>query len=1436
MALASRGNAAQSHRIGQNLTQAPHDSNNPGDKVRTTEQIAQTASTPKMGLSVLLRAFPRVNGSDASLRWCSFALVFLLGGLLAVVFSAAPALAIDTHVFSSSIGGPGSGAGELSLRASEMEGAGSGVAVNATTHDVYVADTENHRVDEFEANGTFVRAWGWGVVTGGLGGFEACTPASLGGCEAGVSGSGPGQFTTPMFIAVDNSTSPSSGDVYVGDSGDGVVSKFTREGVLIDAWGVKGQLKGSPAISFEALMGLTVDSSGALDVLVNKGDDGEPHSLLKFTQEKGSFSEEFEVARANAPHGVAVADSGNLFKVNLFPTVEELSPSGAKIGQVTKEETATGVAAAGSDLYVDAGGFVEHFTFTAPEVVAQRGGESCTIEEAGEGCSASDTFGSEQLKGGAGIAVDQGDSSVLVADAATNAIDVFTAETVPGEVLTEQASGQQPTAVTLNGMVDPEGLTLKAGVGGCGFEWGETTAYGHIAGCEPSNPSGSSPVSVKAALTGLQPDTLYHYRLLAADSEGAAHGQDAMFETTGPPTIDSQFEGAVTRTSAAIHIQIDPHGFATHYQVEYGTTSSFGSSTTVEELGPETTPQNVEVPLTGLTLGTTYHYRVVASNEAGGKTNVTDGPEKRFTTLSAAPIDQEEVVSVSSSEAIVAARIDALGEPTSYTVEYGTSEAYGHSASEHSVGAATEAVSVTEKLTGLELGTTYHFRFAAHNHDGVTDATDATFKTTATSSTAGLPDNRQYELVSSTHEPVESYVPQSGYSSQSDDSTSQPFRAAVDGDAVAFMGEPPAVGGNGSIGLGGGDQWLATRGNEGGWNAGAITPAGSEVGTAFQAFSEDLSSGILETRVQPTLAAGAPACGTKYTGDLYAGTPGGYRALFTSTNTPGNCGNPLFAGASADGSQVFFQDQAALTPNAVENTEVPASHSNHSFERGATEGEPCEIGCNLYESVAQGLKLVDQLPEGGGVPRSASFGGFSRVNRERPSFSRAISSDGSRVFWTDTQEGPDMERVFVLENGSTETPVSAGPAEYWTATPDGRYAFYTEAGVLWRFDTTTNTREALAKTGVKGEAADVQGVIGTNTTGEDGAYVYFVAGGVLAANENQQKEQAIPQACGSNRTLCNLYVLHDGVTSFIATLAAQDNSLETGFLETGGDWTLSGSIRISQVAPDGRHLLFVSTRSLVGYEGDGHTEAYVYDADADKLTCASCDPGGAAPSLVVSGGDVALPLSPLPISSVDSYVPRWMSADGSRVFFETDQPLVHSDSNGHGDVYEWEQEGIGSCRVATSVFGGCVYLLSGGSSSDASVFLDASADGSDVFFESRAELTGQDRGGLMQLFDVHECSAAAPCAANVSTACTGTGCQGVPPSPPSFAAPASVTFAGPGNFSPRPSGKPKPKAKKPVKCAKAKKRNKHHQCVKVKTEHKETKKAGRASHDRRGNS
>src|SRR5271154_3034406 len=151
----------------------------------------------------------------------------------------------------------------------------------------------------------------------------------------------------------------------------------------------------------------------------------------------------------------------------------------------------------------------------------------------------------------------------------------------------------------------------------------------------------------------------------------------------------------------------------------------------------------------------------------------------------------------------------------------------------------------------------------------------------------------------------------------------------------------------------------------------------------------------------------------------------------------------------------------------------------------------------------------------------------------------------------------------------------------------------------------------------------------------------------------------------------------------------------------------------------------------------------------------------------------------LPVSLGPTSLRRLVSGDGDRGFFVSSQPLVAEDTNQTQDVYEGEREGTAGCPVATSRYGGCVFLLSGANRSDLSFLVDASASGGDVFFTHRGQL-GQ-AGDADHKTDLYDARVGGGFPV-VSLACTGTGCQGVPPAPPIFATPSSVTFSGPGNF------------------------------------------------------
>ncbi len=191
------------------------------------------------------------------------------------------------------------------------------------------------------------------------------------------------------------------------------------------------------------------------------------------------------------------------------------------------------------------------------------------------------------------------------------------------------ASSVTQFSATLNGTIE----TFEALVN-YRFEYGTTTAYGSIAPI-PDNytPITNATVPVSQPIQGLEAGTTYHYRLLAS-SPGATEvkGPDETFTTlpVPAPTVATGAASGVGVGSATLPGTIDPHGWDTTYLFQYGTSTAYGSSwpTVQVDMGALEGSQPVVVKVPNLLPGTTYHYRLVASN--GGGTSY--GADGTFTT------------------------------------------------------------------------------------------------------------------------------------------------------------------------------------------------------------------------------------------------------------------------------------------------------------------------------------------------------------------------------------------------------------------------------------------------------------------------------------------------------------------------------------------------------------------------------------------------------------------------------------------------------------------------------------------------------------------------------------------------------------------------------------------------------------------------------------
>lgn len=222
--------------------------------------------------------------------------------------------------------------------------------------------------------------------------------------------------------------------------------------------------------------------------------------------------------------------------------------------------------------------------------------------------------------------------------------------------------------------------------------------------------------------------SLAGFSLLQGTESGG--GPVAPVDTTNAAT-------GVTQTGATLNGSVNPEGAATTYHFEYGTSTAYGTSVPVPSgsAGSGSTAVSESAALTGLTAGTTYDYRIDATNSAG----TTDGSNQTFTTASAPPPPMAPVVAsaagtgVTSSGATLNGSVNPEGEATTYQFDYGTTTGYGASvpAPAGSAGSGTSAVNESSALTGLTPSTTYHYRIEATDATGTSLGADEQFTTPA---------------------------------------------------------------------------------------------------------------------------------------------------------------------------------------------------------------------------------------------------------------------------------------------------------------------------------------------------------------------------------------------------------------------------------------------------------------------------------------------------------------------------------------------------------------------------------------------------------------------------------------------------------------------------------------------------------------------------------
>lgn len=990
------------------------------------------------------------------------------------------------------------------------------------------------------------------------------------------------------------------------------------------------------------------------------------------------------------------------------------------------------------------------------------------------------------------VAVDSASHDIYVTS--ENSIVAFQADGEPANFVAGPTAGTN----VINGFGQLRGLAVDAN--GAIYASDEAASYVYIYShegvetawfntAEPGNlaVNGSGVVYVSSGSNGVRAYTPSEFPMTAAT-----------YYTPATQPLDSNLARTVAVDPATQNVYVAEYGFHNAKIALYDQAGTrLGAFAGPEEEGEVSEPRGIAI------IG------------ASGRVFVSDAP---FVGLSqveifgfqpgAPTIRSTSVTDVTADSATLRGRLNPNSFDTSYRFEYGlgdcaTSDCTSVPLGGADIGAGTEAVAVSQGISGLQSGATYHFRIVAENAEGVTNGPDHVFTTQTSGFGFSLADNRAWEMV----------TPPDKHGALLKGNADSLVQAATDGGGITFPSigsieadpegsrpfEPASV--------------LARRTPDGSWMSKDITPPndvmeGLPIGNQgqYKAFSSDLSKAVLEP-ASPTVLSPGGAPESPY--------------LRENSEPPSFTSLVGAKAISADSNPESHPKVAAVTPNLGSvglKSILPLVE-----EAPAT-------GSSLYLWSAGQVQPVSALPpseEGGKMVAGGTIGSIGAARH-------AISDDGSRVFWE-----KEHETALYLRYNANEAPsaISGGectePAHACTVRLDLKQAGASGTGVdkpifqganaegtvvvfsdshqltqgaspegsdLYRCEIPTgagaagctNLTDVSAPREGSGESAEVENLVAGMS--DDGSTIYFIARGILDTGPNRFGDSAV-----TGRP--NLYVWQQGQgVRFIATLSARDSN------DWGGEEAREYK-RSTAVSPNGRYLAFASLRSLAGEENlsaESHEaveQVFRYDAGGDRLDCVSCDPTGAAPvgrvpeqfSLVDSRNQWAeqaiaalIPEPPINHVIVNTvfYSPRSV-LDNGRVFFNSVDPLVPADSNGQWDVYQYEPTGVGDCTTFSGgaavarLADGCISLVSSGSGEEEAVFLDAGSSGNDIFFLSSAQLNEPDQD---QEYDVYDARVnGVPATLQKSAECLGEACQPLPTAP-SDKTPASAAFSGAGNL------------------------------------------------------
>jgi hypothetical protein len=535
------------------------------------------------------------------------------------------------------------------------------LAVDANNGDVFVnAATTTEApvpvIDEFDKTGKFIASFDGSTV------------------------SPDGAFGAVSALAAD-----SAHRLYVLDSGKGRVDRYTESGEWQAT--VDNGSRGAPsAVSADPTSGeLDILEAGALGQQVTRFSAAGAAPIESFGA--GHIAGAGAVAVTHSSGTVYTADAGitaiERFTIFIAPTVTTTAASAVSASEATLNGTVNPEGVAGGTSYHFEWGTETAYGNVTAETPAGEGKANVAAASTITGLTPGTTYHFRLDATNASGSVSGADETFTTAAAAPT-VDV------QGPPV---ASAISTKAATFSDTLNPNGADTTYR-----FEYGTSTAYGaSTTDADAGALTGEAPASSPA--TGLEPGKTYHFRVVAENGVGTpVDGADATF-TTAPATAPTA--SAVSAVSATLNATVIPTAAGSSYRFEYGTDTTYGTSTPEHNLaaGPEAVP--VSSGTFALLPGTTYHFRLLATTN--GQTVSSD--DTTFTTIAAAAVTTSAVTEVTTTTATLNATIDTHGVAGTSTFSITSpSSAYAAASAPVALSATSGPQTVSVPVTGLPPG------------------------------------------------------------------------------------------------------------------------------------------------------------------------------------------------------------------------------------------------------------------------------------------------------------------------------------------------------------------------------------------------------------------------------------------------------------------------------------------------------------------------------------------------------------------------------------------------------------------------------------------------------------------------------------------------------------------------------------------------------------